>query len=112
MNQLATKIGLCVLAFATAATLSTSALASHHGDKPDRGDRDMFERVDSNDDGFISAEEHAAGIAKMTKKMNQRFADMDADNDGKVSKDEARDHHKAMRDERRERRDEWRDKRD
>lgn len=112
MSQPILKASLLAAVFAAAAMLSASALADHHGDKPPRGDRDMFKRIDSNDDGFISGEEHAAGIAAMTAKMNERFADMDADNDGKVSKDEAREHHKAMRDERRERRDEWRDKRD
>ncbi len=112
MSQPILKASLLAVAFAAAATLSASALASHHGDKPPRGDRDMFERVDSNDDGFISKDEHAAGIAEMTAKMNERFTDMDANSDGKVSKDEAREHHKAMREERRERREEWRDKHD
>lgn len=40
-----------------------------------------FAQMDSNGDGAISAEEHAAGAAK-------HFAAMDSNGDGKVTKDE------------------------
>lgn len=108
------KPGKLVLTLAACAIAALASSASLADKKPPRGpDRDMFERVDSDGDGFISGTEHAAGVAIMTAKMNQRFADMDADNDGRVSKQEAKDHHRAMRDKRREQRDEhndWRDR--
>ncbi|MFW2421403.1 MAG: hypothetical protein ACN4EJ_02170 [Porticoccaceae bacterium] len=105
--SLTQKFGITVLACAITTLAASPALAdkkSHRG--PDRG---MFERVDSDSDGYISSAEHAAGVAAMTAKMNQRFADMDADSDGRVSKEEAEEHHRAMR---AERRDKYREERD
>ena len=108
--SLTQKLGLIVLACAITTLAASPALAdkkSHRGP-----DRDMFERIDSDSDGYISSAEHAAGVAAMTAKMNQRFADMDADSDGRVSKEEAKEHRRAMRAERRERRDNYREERD
>ena len=50
----------------------------------------MFERTDTNGDGVISHEEFSA-------KAERRFKKMDADSDGKVTKEEAKNHHAAMR---------------
>ena len=50
-----------------------------------------FAQMDSNGDGAISAEEHAAGAAK-------RFSAMDTNGDGKVTRDEMKGHWKAMHD--------------
>ncbi|TFH67815.1 hypothetical protein E3W66_06080 [Gammaproteobacteria bacterium LSUCC0057] len=102
------KLCLVTASCALATLLSTSALADKKPPRSDR-DRDMFARVDSDGDGYISAAEHAAGIAAMTEKMNQRFTAMDADGDGRVSAQEAKEHHQALRAERRDRRDHYRE---
>ena len=47
-----------------------------------------FAQMDSNGDGVITAEEHAAGAA-------QRFSAMDANSDGKVTTDEMKSRWKA-----------------
>lgn len=50
----------------------------------------MFDMQDSNKDGVVSEEEFLAfGKSK--------FAEMDADHDGKLTKDEAKAHREAMR---------------
>ena len=46
-----------------------------------------IQKMDTNGDGAISAEEHAAGAA-------QRFAIMDTNGDGKISADEMKGHWK------------------
>ncbi len=56
---------------------------SHHKGK-------MFEKMDTNADGVISLEEHAA-------KAERRFKKIDANGDGKVTKEEANNHHAAMK---------------
>ena len=108
--SLTNKIGLTVLVCAITTLVAGPALADkkHHSEH----DRGMFERIDSDSDGYISSAEHAAGVAAMAAKMNQRFADMDADSDGRVSKDEAKEHHRAMRSGRSERLDKYREHRD
>ena len=50
----------------------------------------MFEKTDTNADGVISLEEHSA-------KAERHFKKMDANDDGKVTKEEANNHHAAMR---------------
>ena len=50
---------------------------------------DMFAQMDSNHDGRISAQEHAAGTQAM-------FVRMDANHDGKVTADEMRAGHRMM----------------
>lgn len=50
----------------------------------------MFDKTDTNADGVISLEEHSA-------KAESRFKKMDADGDGKVTREEAKSHHAAMR---------------
>ncbi len=76
--------------------------AGHEGGKKgDRGAR-MFEMQDTDKDGAISEAEHSA----FTKK---RFDEMDANKDGKVTKDEAKAHHDAMKAKWKERRDAHKD---
>ena len=85
--------------FVLLATLSMTATAhqdggDHRDYTPDYGrgvnGEDMFERFDADDDDKISVEEHDQAITKMVDERRQRFAKMDANNDGFVSKDEAR----------------------
>lgn len=49
----------------------------------------MFERMDTNDDGNISQEEHEQGLQRMLAKRRAHFASMDKDGNGLVSKEEA-----------------------
>jgi Ca2+-binding EF-hand superfamily protein len=71
-----TKVALAaVLGLAVPAT----ALANH-GDKAEKHDA-MFKQMDTNGDGKISADEHAAHVKKM-------FQEMDANHDGKVTAEE------------------------
>jgi hypothetical protein len=50
----------------------------------------MFEKMDTNGDGVMSHEEFSA-------KAEERFKMMDADSDRKITKEEAKNHHAAMR---------------
>jgi len=61
--------------------VATAAIAHHEGG-------DMFKMMDSNNDGKISAQEHAAAVTKM-------FGEMDANGDGFVSDAEYRAQSKA-----------------
>ncbi len=67
-----------------ALAMPVAALACPGGKGVGQGDGKRgshFQQLDSDGDGAISAEEHAAGSAK-------RFAAMDANGDGKVTADE------------------------
>ena len=64
---------------------------SHSG-----GKGGMFEKHDTNGDGVISKSEFLSHA-------EERFATMDADGDGSVSKDEAKSKHKEMREKMKER---------
>lgn len=65
----------------------TDKAKKHHGKKHHVGE------FDKDGDGFISLDEHLA-------KAKARFAKMDKNNDGKLSKDEMREHHSAMKEKR------------
>lgn len=67
----------------------------HKGDG--RGEK-MFEQKDTNKDGVISEAEFMDGAKK-------RFAEVDADHDGKITKEEAKAHHESMREK-------WKEKRE
>lgn len=73
------------LSMALLATLALGATAS----AADTGDR--FQQMDANNDGRISAEEHAKGAAAM-------FGRMDANKDGQLMGDEMMRMHRAMMD--------------
>lgn len=64
----------------------------------------MLERMDENGDGEITESDFIA-------RAKDRFESIDTDNDGKVSPEEARAHHKDMRSKMKEKRGEWREKR-
>ncbi len=58
----------------------------------------MFEKMDADNDGNISKEEHEQGLQQMLAKRRAHFATMDSDGDGLVSKDEAQAAAGKMRD--------------
>lgn len=64
------------------------ALADNHSDDGKKGG--MFEQHDTNGDGVVSKSEFLA-------KAEERFAKMDLDGNGEVSKEEAKNARKAMR---------------
>jgi len=79
------------VAFASVVGVGAAMAESHDGDKKHmHKGHHFFKMMDSNGDGQISAEEHAAAAAK-------RFARMDSNGDGMVTKAEMKAHHKAMK---------------
>jgi Ca2+-binding EF-hand superfamily protein len=68
----------------------------HHDGKHHPG-RMMFEKMDTNGDGIITAEEHEASIQQMMAKRSEHFAKMDTDGDGSVTKEEAKAARESMR---------------
>ncbi len=85
------KKTLLLAAAAILALQAVPAFAGPEGGKKhgERGDK-MFEKIDANKDGTISAEENAAFSKK-------KFDEMDGNKDGSVTKDEAKAHHEAKR---------------
>ena len=57
----------------------------------------IFEKMDANEDGVITAEEHEASIQQMIEKRSERFTKMDTDGDGSVTKEEAKAARESMR---------------
>lgn len=77
-------------ALALAATLvATPALAQETAKPKTMSSAEKIAVIDSNRDGIVTAEEHAAGARAM-------FERMDADHDGKVSAAEMDAAHRAM----------------
>jgi EF hand len=74
----------------------------HHDGKHHPG-RMMFEKMDTNGDGIITAEEHQASIQQMMAKRSEHFVKMDTDGDGSVTKEEAKAARESMRGQQRER---------
>ncbi len=73
------------------------AVAAHHKQSGALAHK-LFERFDTDRDGTISTAEHEAAIAEMSEQRRQRFAAMDTNGDGAVSKEEARAMAKERRD--------------
>jgi Ca2+-binding EF-hand superfamily protein len=69
--------------------LAVPATAFANGDKAGETGADFFKSMDTNGDGKISPDEHAAGAKKM-------FEMMDANKDGKVTADEMTAAHEKM----------------
>ncbi|WP_461482593.1 EF-hand domain-containing protein [Porticoccus sp.] len=59
--------------------------------------RHMFEKMDANNDGNISAEEHEQALQRMQEKRRAHFASMDKNGDGLVDKEEAKAAQENMR---------------
>lgn len=77
--------------------IATAAWAGQmHGGKPSFG-KMMFEKMDANEDGVITTEEHEASIQQMIEKRSEHFTKMDADGDGSVTKEEAKAARESMR---------------
>lgn len=72
--------------------IATAAWADQmHGGKP------PFGKMDANEDGVITTEEHEASIQQMIEKRSEHFTKMDADGDGSVTKEEAKAARESMR---------------
>lgn len=101
------KLMAAALLAALATTASQAAFADDHKEKGPRGDKGMEHhmKADTNDDGMISLDEF------LTMKK-QRFAEMDTNNDGNLSREEMRDAHKKYRKKFKEMRQERRQKND
>lgn len=73
-----------ILPLIIAALAIPAAVMAAPGGGPGKGMRgSLFQQMDSNGDGVITAEEHAASAA-------ERFAAMDTNGDGKLTQDEIR----------------------
>lgn len=70
-------------------TAAHQSITGQPGKPGDMAAADKIKVVDSNGDGILSAEEHAAGAAAI-------FAKMDADRDGTLNKEEMAAGHAAM----------------
>lgn len=123
------KLFLYTLTTAFILTGASYAMADNH-ERPDKGA--MFEKLDTNSDGSISMDEFAAKKMKHKKdkkekhgkmiekidqngdgvlsedefisKSKERFAELDANKDGKVTAEEAKTYHDAKRAEMKEKR--------
>jgi len=83
---------LTTLGIATAVWAGHDNKGHHegHNDGKHHPGRMMFEKMDTNGDGVITAEEHEASIQQMMAKRSEHFAKMDTDGDGSVTKEEAK----------------------
>jgi len=96
-----------LIVFTAVFICSTMALADHHkgGYKGmEQSAKGLFKMADSDADGAISTAEHEQALAKMVERRRARFAEMDADGNGSVSKDEAQTAKKERKLEMKERR--------
>ncbi len=84
--------------------IATTAWAGqmHEGKQPPG--KMMFEKMDTNQDGAISVEEHEAGLQKMQERHRARFSTMDTNGDGMLTKEEAKTARENMGEKRREHR--------
>lgn len=82
-------IGAAILAMQAIPALAEDGSNGGPEGKKSRG-MHMFDMQDTNNDSVISQEEFTA----FTKK---RFDEIDANKDGKITKDEAKAHHEAMK---------------
>ena len=92
------------------ASVTSLAMAGDRDHRGPKGDKNLFEHMDRDQDGFITIEEHDAALAEMIERRREHFAEMDKDGDGAISKAEAEEARKAKRAEYRERRAERREK--
>tara|TARA_R110001592_G_scaffold171117_4_gene409279 strand:- start:50500 stop:50820 length:321 start_codon:yes stop_codon:yes gene_type:complete len=56
----------------------------------------MFKKMDTDNNGAITVEEHEAGLQKMMERRRAHFSKMDKDSDGVVTKVEAKEAHEQM----------------
>lgn len=77
--------------------LTTVAWAGDMHGKKHHFDKQMFDKVDSNNDGSISVAEHEAALERMLKMRRSHFSEMDTDGDGLLTRDEAHAAREAMR---------------
>ncbi len=81
---------LLTLSVLTFALFAPNVMAQDdQGQRQGRGGQ-MFDKHDLNGDGYLSLDEFIASA-------KERFAKIDMDGDGKVSKEEAKKHHQVMK---------------
>ena len=80
------------ISFATAADAEKKEGKNHHSEE-------MFKKLDTNSDGFLSLEEFKAGPAgkKDAAKVEEMFKKRDTNNDGKLSLEEFMAGHKEKK---------------
>lgn len=97
---------LIILATVSFASLSLTSTAWAEYDKNSKYEgrhhfqNIFFQKMDTNEDGAISKQEHEAGLEKMLEKRRATFDLMDKNKDGMVTKEESKDFHQSMKDKR------------
>jgi Ca2+-binding EF-hand superfamily protein len=76
---------MTLLALAAAAGFAANAAAQASAQSDKRSATTLFERLDKNKDGFVTRDE-----ARDAAELQGRFAELDVDNDGKISRQEMR----------------------
>ena len=102
-------IALIALAFTFSTFAGDKHYKEHHGKH--HGDM-MFKKMDTNEDGAISVEEHEAALERSAEKRREHFVNSDTDGDGMLTREEARAAYKAKKKERKEKRKEKREEND
>ena len=86
-----------IILILTGIVLSFSVMADDHKSlRKDPQSRNFFKMMDLDQDGKISYEEHEAFVAMQADKGRERFNSMDANSDGYVTKEEAKEVRKTL----------------
>jgi Ca2+-binding EF-hand superfamily protein len=87
-----------IILILTGIVLSFSVMADDHKSlRKDPQSRNFFKMMDLDQDGKVSYEEHEAFVAMQADKGRERFNSMDANSDGYVTKEEAKEVRKTLK---------------